>query len=230
MKRKRILIVDDEKDLCQIIEYNLISNGYDADSVNSAEEAIQLDLNKYDLAILDVMMGRMSGFQLAESIKSNKSTSSLPIIFLTAKDSEEDTLLGFELGADDYITKPSGIRELLARVKAVLHRSEKVETMADAVLIYKGLSIDVESKTVTIDGKIANLTKKEYELLRILLSNKDHVLSRQQLVSMVWTGDSQVSDRTVDVNITRMRKKIGAYSSCIVTRQGFGYCFSVCEK
>ena len=153
MKRKRILIVDDEKDLCQIIEYNLISNGYDADSVNSAEEAIQLDLNKYDLAILDVMMGRMSGFQLAESIKSNKSTSSLPIIFLTAKDSEEDTLLGFELGADDYITKPSGIRELLARVKAVLHRSEKVETMADAVLIYKGLSIDVESKTVTIDGK-----------------------------------------------------------------------------
>ncbi|MBQ7423778.1 MAG: response regulator transcription factor [Prevotella sp.] len=230
MKRKRILIVDDEKDLCQIIEYNLISNGYDADSVNSAEEAIQLDLNKYDLAILDVMMGRMSGFQLAESIKSNKSTSSLPIIFLTAKDSEEDTLLGFELGADDYITKPFGIRELLARVKAVLHRSEKVETMADAVLIYKGLSIDVESKTVTIDGKIANLTKKEYELLRILLSNKDHVLSRQQLVSMVWTGDSQVSDRTVDVNITRMRKKIGAYSSCIVTRQGFGYCFSVCEK
>lgn len=230
MKRKRILIVDDEKDLCQIIEYNLISNGYDADSVNSAEEAIQLDLNKYDLAILDVMMGRMSGFQLAESIKSNKSTSSLPIIFLTAKDSEEDTLLGFELGADDYITKPFGIRELLARVKAVLHRSEKVETMADAVLIYKGLSIDVESKTVTIDGKIVNLTKKEYELLRILLSNKDHVLSRQQLVSMVWTGDSQVSDRTVDVNITRMRKKIGAYSSCIVTRQGFGYCFSVCEK
>ena len=230
MKRKRILIVDDEKDLCQIIEYNLISNGYDADSVNSAEEAIQLDLNKYDLAILDVMMGRMSGFQLAESIKSNKSTSSLPIIFLTAKDSEEDTLLGFELGADDYITKPFGIRELLARVKAVLHRYEKVETMADAVLIYKGLSIDVESKTVTIDGKIANLTKKEYELLRILLSNKDHVLSRQQLVSMVWTGDSQVSDRTVDVNITRMRKKIGAYSSCIVTRQGFGYCFSVCEK
>lgn len=230
MKRKRILIVDDEKDLCQIIEYNLISNGYDADSVNSAEEAIQLDLNKYDLAILDVMMGRMSGFQLAESIKSNKSTSSLPIIFLTAKDSEEDTLLGFELGADDYITKPFGIRELLARVKAVLHRYEKVETMADAVLIYKGLSIDVESKTVTIDGKIVNLTKKEYELLRILLSNKDHVLSRQQLVSMVWTGDSQVSDRTVDVNITRMRKKIGAYSSCIVTRQGFGYCFSVCEK
>ena len=230
MKRKRILIVDDEKDLCQIIEYNLISNGYDADSVNSAEEAIQLDLNKYDLAILDVMMGRMSGFQLAESIKSNKSTSSLPIIFLTAKDSEEYTLLGFELGADDYITKPFGIRELLARVKAVLHRSEKVETMAVAVLIYKGLSIDVESKTVTIDGKIANLTKKEYELLRILLSNKDHVLSRQQLVSMVWTGDSLVSDRTVDVNITRMRKKIGAYSSCIVTRQGFGYCFSVCEK
>ena len=230
MKRKRILIVDDEKDLCQIIEYNLISNGYDADSVNSAEEAIQLDLNKYDLAILDVMMGRMSGFQLAESIKSNKSTSSLPIIFLTEKDSEEDTLLGFELGADDYITKPFGIRELLARVKAVLHRYEKVETMADAVLIYKGLSIDVESKTVTIDGKIVNLTKKEYELLRILLSNKDHVLSRQQLVSMVWTGDSQVSDRTVDVNITRMRKKIGAYSSCIVTRQGFGYCFSVCEK
>ena len=226
METKKILVVDDEQDLCEILLYNLKSAGYQAEAAYSGEMAMEKDPSQYNLLLLDVMMPGMSGFELAEKLKANEKTASIPIIFLTAKDTEDDTLKGFGLGADDYVTKPYSVREVVARVKAVLARSQKPEAK-DNVITFEGLVLDLGKKTTTVDGENVSLTKTEFELLTLLMQHRGQVFSRQQIFDAVWPEDVVVSDRTVDVNITRMRKKIGRYGSYIVSRQGFGYVFEV---
>ncbi len=226
MKKKRILVVDDEQDLCEILLYNLNAAGYDAEAAYSGETAWEKIVNRqsFDLLILDVMMPGMSGFELAERLKGNPSTSRIPIIFLTAKDTEDDMLQGFGLGADDYVTKPFSVREVVARVKAVLARSQSSQR-GENIVSFEGLVLDLGKKSASVDGESVSLTKTEFELLGLLLRHRGQVFSRQQIFDAVWPEDVVVSDRTVDVNITRMRKKIGRYGSYIVSRQGFGYVF-----
>lgn len=224
MKQKKILVVDDEQDLCEILQFNLASAGYEVDVAYSAEEAISKGLAQYDLLLLDVMMPGLSGFELAERMKADKQTLSIPIIFLTAKDTEEDMLQGFGLGADDYVPKPFSVREVVARVKAVLARSQK-HPVEERLITFEGLVLDLGKKTTTVDGESVNLTKTEFELLGLFLRHRGQVFSRQQIFDAVWPENVVVSDRTVDVNVTRLRKKIGRYGAFIVSRQGYGYCF-----
>ena len=221
-----ILVVDDEEDLCEILKFNLETEGYEADTAYSAEEALTLNLTDYDLLLLDVMMGEISGFKLASMLKKNEKTAHIPIIFLTAKDTENDMLTGFNLGADDYISKPFSIKQVQARVKAVLRRSmEEKKPVNENILTYNTLKLDTQRIKASINGEEVALTKKEFEILKLLLENINHVFSREEILSRVWKEEVYVLDRTIDVNITRLRKKIGEYGKNIVTRLGFGYCF-----
>ena len=226
-KDSRILVVDDEQDLCEILKFNLETEGYQVETANSAEEALEKDIASYNLLLLDVMMGGMSGFQLAKQLKNSEVTAHIPIIFLTARDTENDTVTGFNLGADDYISKPFSIREVMVRVRAVLRRTaSRLEGAEEpAVISYQGLLLNLNKKSVSVDGEDVPFTKTEFELLRQLLEERGRVFSRQELIDRVWPKDVLVLDRTVDVNITRMRKKIGRFAKCIVTRLGFGYYF-----
>lgn len=221
-----LLVVDDEEDLCEILQFNLEAEGYNVDTAYSAEEALTLDLTQYDLLLLDVMMGKISGFKMASMLREKSETADLPIIFLTAKDTENDMLTGFNLGADDYIPKPFSIRQVLARVKAVLRRRKESKGEKDKnILTYKTLKLDIEQIKVYIDGDEIALTKKEFEILRLFLENINHVFTRDEFLTKIWKEEVYVLDRTIDVNITRLRKKIGEYGKNIVTRLGFGYCF-----
>ena len=226
METIRILFVDDEVDLCEILKFNLETEGYEVDTALSAEEALKLDLTRYKLLLLDVMMGEISGFKMASLLKKEESTAHIPIIFLTAKDTENDMLTGFNLGADDYISKPFSIKQVLARVKAVLRRtSDKEKDDKPERLEYETLTLDFRSIKAMVDGKEVPLTKKEFEILKLLLENRGSVFSREEILSRIWKDEVYVLDRTIDVNITRLRKKIGPYGKNIVTRLGFGYCF-----
>ena len=226
MNDYRILVVDDEEDLCEILKFNLENEGYEVDTANSAEEALKMNINSYHLLLLDVMMGEISGFKMANLLKKDKKTAQVPIIFITAKDTENDTVTGFNLGADDYISKPFSLREVIARVKAVLRRTATSDTeKAPEQLCYQSLVIDITKKKVSIDGEEVPLTKKEFEILFLLLQNKGRVFSREDILSRIWSDEVYVLDRTIDVNITRLRKKIGTYGKRIVTRLGYGYCF-----
>lgn len=226
-KDSRILVVDDEQDLCEILKFNLEIEGYQVETANSVEEALEKDIASYNLLLLDVMMGGMSGFQLAKQLKNSEVTAHIPIIFLTARDTENDTVTGFNLGADDYISKPFSIREVMVRVRAVLRRTaSRLEGAEEpAVISYQGLLLNLDKKSVSVDGEDVPFTKTEFELLRLLLEERGRVFSRQELIDRVWPKDVLVLDRTVDVNITRMRKKIGKFAKRIVTRLGFGYYF-----
>ena len=226
MNDYRILVVDDEEDLCEILKFNLENEGYEVDTANSAEEALKMNISSYHLLLLDVMMGEISGFKMANLLKNDKKTAQVPIIFITAKDTENDTVTGFNLGADDYISKPFSLREVIARVKAVLRRTATSDTeKAPEQLCYQSLVIDITKKKVSIDGEEVPLTKKEFEILFLLLQNKGRVFSREDILSRIWSDEVYVLDRTIDVNITRLRKKIGTYGKRIVTRLGYGYCF-----
>ena len=223
MTNYKILVVDDEEDLCEILKFNLEAEGYEVDTANSAEEALQMHLADYNLLLLDVMMGEMNGFKMALLLRKNEKLKHIPIIFLTAKDTEDDKLMGFNIGADDYISKPFSIREVIARVKAVLRRSTEKET--PEILQFERLYIDPVKKRAFIDQEELPLTKKEFEILSLLLSHPGQVFSREEILSKIWTDEVYVLDRTIDVNITRLRKKIGEYGKHIVTRLGYGYCF-----
>jgi len=240
--KQHILVVDDEQDLCEILRYNLTAEGYMVDTANSAVEALALiniaeqspvsGINKYgggessqgyDLLLLDVMMPGISGFEMAKQLKGR-----LPIIFLTAKDTEDDMLKGFHLGADDYMSKPFSVRELKARVKAVLNRTSTPAVPKPDVPLtvrYKGLVLNTNIRSVKVDGVDVSFTKTEFSLLLLMLTEPQHVFSRKELIAKVWPSDVVVTNRTVDVNITRVRKKIGVYANNIITRQGFGYFF-----
>lgn len=222
----RILVVDDEQDLCEILKFNLETDGYTVEMANSAEEALEMNIESFNLLLLDVMMGGMSGFALAKQLKAEPATKDIPIIFLTARDTENDTVTGFNLGADDYISKPFSIREVLVRVRAVLRRTAEHNGVPQSnVISYQGLELNLDKKTVSIDGEDIPFTKTEFEILHLLLDEKGRVFSRQELIDRIWPKDVLVLDRTVDVNITRLRKKIGRFSKCIVTRLGFSYYF-----
>ena len=234
-KKHRILVVDDELDLCEILQFNLEMEGYIVDVANSATDVMSLPLAHYDLFLLDVMMGEVSGFQLAEKLKMIEETSHIPVIFTTALDDEDNIIRGFNIGADDYITKPISIRELKARVKAVLRRGnrkeeeepEKGKTMIGSS---EGLSINLQTKCVMMDGVVVDATKLEFDLLRVFLENKGVVFTREDLLARAWPKDAYVTDRTVDVNITRLRKKIGKYGANIKTRIGWGYYYNESEE
>ena len=215
----RILVVDDEEDICAILKFNLSKEGYEVVTANSAEEALTLDIASFNLLLLDVMMGGMSGFELTGKLKTDPKTAGVPVIFITARDTEDDAVEGLDLGEDDYISKPFSIREVVSRVKAVLRRTA-ARRGEDS-----GRFIDDGRKTVTINGAAAPLTKIEYEIFRLLFTNKGKVFPREDILSKVWPDDVIVTDRTVDVNITRLRKKIGEYGNRIVSRHGFGYLY-----
>ncbi len=227
----KILVVDDELDICEILRYNLETEGYEVVTAHSAEEALTLPLQDYSLILLDVMMGEISGFQMARSMKNNSATAHVPIIFITALDGEDNLVKGLNIGADDYLTKPLSMKELKARVRAVIRRSAssyppQAATAADDHLIrYEGIVIDMNAKTVTLDGEEMLCTRQEFELLTFFLQHPDKVFSREDLLKSCWPHDTLVLNRTVDVTITRLRKKFGRYGKHIKTRFGYGYSF-----
>ena len=223
-KKYRVLVVDDETDLCDILKFNLEAEGYYVTTANSAEEALEKNVARYDLLLLDVMMGGMDGFSLARMLKKRAETSQIPIIFLTARTTESDTVNGLDIGADDYIAKPFSIREVKARIKAVLRRTA-APSPGQQVLAFKSLQLNLDKKTVSIDDEEIPFSKTEFEILALLLREKGRVFSRQELINRIWPRDVMVLDRTVDVNITRVRKKIKDYARHIVTRLGYGYFF-----
>ena len=226
-KTKRILVVDDEETLCDTLGFNLEAEGYSVDTAYSAEEALTLNLSDYDLILLDIMMGEISGIQLARIMKSNPTTAGVPIIFCTAKDTEDDMIQGLDLGADDYIAKPYSLRTVLARVRAVLRRSaaSAKEEAGTEKIVYGGLVIIPSKKSCTVDGEEVKMPRKEFELLYKLLSKPGKIFSREELLRDIWTDEVVVVDRVIDVNITRIRQKIGRYGKQIVTRSGYGYGF-----
>lgn len=226
MMTERILIVDDEETLCEVLKLNLENEGYDVDTALSAEEALRMDLKQYSLILLDIMMGEISGIRFARMLKSDLATAEIPIIFCTARDSEDDMVKGLNLGADDYITKPYTVRNVIARVKSVLRRTSGHKMVDKSnILAVDGLVLDLDLKTCTVDSIEVKLTKKEFELLAFLITNKGKICSRDQILANVWSDEVIVLDRTIDVNITRIRQKIGSYGTYIITRPGFGYGF-----
>jgi two-component system, OmpR family, alkaline phosphatase synthesis response regulator PhoP len=224
LKNKRILIVDDEEDLCEILQYNLGNAGYITEVAHSAEEAIKRPVSGFDLILLDVMMGPMSGFKLADKLR-NELDVAVPIIFLTAKDTENDILTGFSLGADDYIAKPFSVNELTARVKAVLKRAQREKGKLNATLKFNEIELDTIKKRLLINDEKIELTKKEYEILKLLLENQTKVFSREDILVKVWGNEVIVTDRTVDVNITRLRTKLGKFGQNLKNKSGYGYYF-----
>ena len=224
MAKHKILVVDDEESLCEILQFNLEVEGYDVDVAYSAEQALGMHPERYSLILLDVMMGETSGFRMARILKENPATAQVPVIFCTARDSEDDTVAGLNLGADDYIAKPFSIREVLARVRSVLRRTATAEAEAETIA-FEGLEMDLRRKACTLDGKELALTKKEFEILALLIAHRGVIFSREEILHRIWSDEVIVLDRTIDVNITRLRRKIGPYGKHIVTRLGYGYGF-----
>ena len=222
----KILVVDDEQDLREILQFNLSSEGFEIDVASSAEEALNMTLEDYHLILLDVMMGGMSGYKMADIIRKDRQLE-VPIIFLTAKDSENDLLTGFNVGGDDYIIKPFSIKEVIVRIKAILKRGRKNTSNPSAILQVDELKLDLSRKLITIKEEPLNLTRKEFEILVLLLKNKGRYISRHEILNRIWSSDVIVTERNVDVNIARLRKKIGDYGSSIVGRTGYGYCFEI---
>lgn len=229
MSKYRILVVDDEESLCEILKFNLEREGYEVLTASSAEEALTLDLDRLDLIILDVMMGELSGFGMAKILRKRRDTATLPIIFCTARDTEADKIEGLDIGADDYISKPFSVAEVMARVRSVLRRSQHQAKPAaeegESLIRFENLEVNLLKKQCAIDGEEVSLTRKEFDILVLLLSNLGSILSREQIMKRVWSDEVVVLDRTVDVNITRMRKKLGKYGNHIITRTGYGYGF-----
>ena len=218
--KRKILAVDDEEPILEILSFNLEGEGYTVDTCLSAEEAIRKNLAIYDLFILDVMMGQVSGFRLAEKIRKEMDLTT-PIIFLTARDTENDRITGFNIGADDYLAKPFSVRELMARVKAILRRSAPsqvtIETVAGSFMV------DTENNLILSEGKPLQLTRKEYDILSLLIRNEGRIFPRHEILARVWGDDVIVTDRTVDVTIARIRKKLGDRGNMIRNKSGYGY-------
>lgn len=233
--RTKILVIDDEEAICEILRFNLQKEGYEVDTVLSAEEALKRPLSSYSLFIVDIMMEKMNGFDFVGCLKNMPEVENTPVIFCSALVDEDDKVMGLNIGADDYVTKPFNIPEFRARVRAVLRRSAKhqvidpahhrVEMPKTATTSYKGLFIDGKKKICAIDGQELQLTRTEYDMLLFFISNRGNIFSREEIIARVWGDSVVISNRTIDTNITRLRKKLGEYGNCIVTRQGFGYGF-----
>ncbi|MCD4773689.1 MAG: response regulator transcription factor [Bacteroidales bacterium] len=225
-KKYKLLIVDDEEDLCEILQFNLEGEGFDTDVAYSAEEALKKDIKSFNLIILDVMMGQMSGFKLAEKIRKEMHLT-IPIIFVTAKNTENDMLTGFNLGGDDYITKPFSVKEVIVRVKAIIKRSKKQDTISQSSIYVDDMELNFEKRSLQIKNKEVQLTKKEFEILALLLKSKGRIFSREEIFNNVWDDSTIVTDRTIDVHITRLRKKLGKYGKNIRSKPGYGYTFEI---
>lgn len=234
----KILLIDDEEPICEILKYNLEKEGYEVDCAYSAEEALDLDLRQYLLCLVDIMMERLSGYDFAKAVRKNLETANLPLIFCSALNGEDDTVMGLNIGGDDYITKPFVISEVIARVRAVLRRSmamnmakEKSKETEQPVktVSFEGISVDLDDKVCTLDGEDLNLTKTELELITFFLQHRNRIYSRDEIIKKIWPDDVIVTTRAIDTNIARLRKKLGRYGNNIVTRMGFGYGFKETE-
>lgn len=231
--RIKILVVDDEESMCEILKYNLEKDGYEVDYALGGEEALTMDLPSYSLFILDIMMDNISGFDLAKRLKNNTATENKPIIFCSALNDEEDTVMGLNIGADDYITKPFNVSEVLARVRAVLRRSHISDQIIynrshsghEPDIAFKTLRVDRNEKISYLNGEPLDLTKTEFEILLFFMTHRNRIYSRQEIIKSVWPDDVVVTNRTIDTNIARLRKKLGEYGNNIITRLGFGYGF-----
>ncbi|MEZ3520845.1 MAG: response regulator transcription factor [Muribaculaceae bacterium] len=230
----RILVIDDEEAVCEILKFNLEKEGYEVDCAYSAEEALDMDLSGYSLFMVDIMMDQLSGYDFAKRVRNVTETEFTPILFCSALSNEDSVVKGLNIGADDYVTKPFVIGEVLARVRAILRRSGQATHRMPAVneradyesdVIFRTLRIDRNDKTVYLDGEELPLTRTEYDILLFFLIHRNRIYSREEIINQVWGDDVVVTNRTIDTNITRLRKKIGQYSNNLVTRQGFGYGF-----
>ena len=224
----KILIVDDEQDICEILSFNLANEGYTVDTAHSAEEALKKLSPEHALVLLDVMMGGMSGYRLAEKLR--KEGNAVPIIFLTAKDTENDMLTGFSVGGDDYISKPFSLKEVSARVKAVLKRGRETDAKTTDRLTVDDLALDFQTKELLIDGRMVPLTKTEFKILSLLAAHPNRLFSREEIIDRIWKDAPYITERTVDVHITRLRKKMGDKATWISSRAGYGYRFNPEEK
>ncbi len=230
--RAKILVIDDEDALCDILQYNLTKEGYEVDTALSAEEALDMDLEQYQLFIVDIMMGELSGYDFAKRVRNVTATEKTPIIFCSALNEEDDKVMGLNIGADDYVTKPFSINEVVARVRAVLRRAAAASAAPaepegdyESDVTFRNLRIDRNEKICYYNGEELPLTRTEFEILQFFLTHRNRIYSRQEIISNVWGEDVVVSDRTIDTNLTRLRKKIGEYAHNLVTRPGFGYGF-----
>ena len=225
MDRYRILVIDDEEDLCEVIRFALETEGYSVDVVYSAEEALRKTISDYNLLLVDIMLGEMSGYRMVHIVRNNPKTATIPVIFISAKDSENDRLTAFNVGADDYITKPFSLMEMLARIKVIISRFELQKMITVQMLSCDKLKMNLAKKQVLLEEKEIQFTKKEFEILKLFLENKNHLFTREELLKRIWPDEAFVLSRTIDVNITRIRRKIGPYEKNIVTKLGLGYYF-----
>ena len=232
----RILVIDDEEAVCEILKFNLEKEGYEVDCAYSAEEALDMDLPQYDLFMVDIMMDQLSGFDFAKRIRNVTDTEEKPILFCSALNDEDAVVKGLNIGADDYVTKPFVIGEVVARVRAILRRTGRGDKRAESApaekdslyesdVTFKGLRIDRNDKECYVDGEPITLTRTEFDILLLFLTHCNRIHSREEIMKNVWGDDVVVSERTIDTNITRLRKKLGKYDKYIITRQGFGYGF-----
>ncbi len=235
--RTKILVIDDEEDVCEILKFNLEKDGYQVDCAYSAEEALDMDnLKSYSLFMVDIMMGQLSGFDFASRVRNVTATEDTPILFCSALSDEDCVVKGLNIGADDYVTKPFNIGEVLARVRAILRRSGAAQkrsasdiieeqSIYESDVVFKGLRIDRNDKECYLDNELVTLTRTEFDIMLFFLTHRNRIYSREEIIKNVWGDDVVVSGRTIDTNITRLRKKLGEYDKYIVTRQGFGYGF-----
>ncbi|MDR1372102.1 MAG: response regulator transcription factor [Dysgonamonadaceae bacterium] len=221
---EKILVVDDGKNICEILEFNLRNEGYEVECAYSAEEALRKLKPEHSLVLLDVMMGGMSGYKMAEKLRKDKNP--VPIIFLTAKDTENDMLTGFSVGGDDYISKPFSIKEVIARVKAVLKRSDAAKKNEDKIQVINDVKIDFNTKEVIIGEMVIPLTRTEFEIITLLSSNPSRIFERDDIIDALWKDAPYITERTIDVHIGRLRKKLGDRASLILSRPGYGYRFN----
>lgn len=222
---KVLVVVDDDKDMCEILQLNLEIEGYIVDVAYSAEQALEMEITSFHLLIIDITMGEISGFNMVRIIRNNPKTFKTRIIFLTVRNTESDRLTGFAIGCDDYITKPFSITELLARIKVVVKMEEIPEGVDSMKIQHETLVMNLKNKKVSVDNIAVNLTKNEFEILRLFLENRNQLFSRKEILARVWKNEQGLISRIIDVNITRLRKKIGQYGKNITTRLGYGYCF-----
>lgn len=235
--RTKILVIDDEEAVCEILKFNLEKEGYEVDTAYSAEEALDMDnLGSYSLFLVDIMMGQLSGFDFASRIRNVTETENTPILFCSALSDEDCVVKGLNIGADDYITKPFNIGEVLARVRAILRRTGlahqrtaediiEQESIYEPDVVFRSIRIDRNNKEVYIDNEHVTLTRTEFDILLFFLTHRNRIYSREEIIKHVWGDDVVVTGRTIDTNITRLRKKLGESEKYLVTRQGFGYGF-----
>ena len=226
---EKILVVDDGKNICEILEFNLSNEGYEVECASSAEEALQKLTPDYSLILLDIMMEGMSGYKMAEKLRKEKNH--IPIIFLTAKDQENDMLTGFSVGGDDYISKPFSVKEVIARIKALLKRSEITQKtnlleQQKNQLIFNNVIIDLDTKELIINDEVIPLTRTEFDIITLLASNPSRIYEREDIIDQIWKDSPYITERTIDVHIRRLRKKIGDKASLIISRAGYGYRFN----